>query len=109
MHPYRSFMLSTLALTALLLQACIRESDDNPDQSKSLTLTPPVESTTSIYDWHARGVPAGETTIVRAGDGRVSTEAFVHWNNREYRLRSELRRDADGMVTSQRITGVSRS
>ena len=52
-------------------------------------------------------MPAGETTIVRAGDGRVTTEAFVHWNNREYRLQSELQLDADGMVTSQRITGVS--
>ena len=27
---------------------------------------------------------------MRAGDGRVTTEAFVHWNNREYRLQSEL-------------------
>ena len=44
---------------------------------------------------------------MRAGDGRVTTEAFVHWNNREYRLQSELQLDADGMVTSQRITGVS--
>jgi hypothetical protein len=107
MQTIRLHALVTLALTTLLLQACNR---DDPDQSQSLTPTPPapaIETITSVYDWHARGVPAGETTIERAGDGRVTTEAFVHWNNREYRLQSELQLDADGMVTSQRITGVS--
>ena len=95
-----------LILLALLLQSCkpdsppgaaAPEAADEPDQ----------EVSTSVYDWHARGTPAGETTITRAGDGRVATEAFVHWNNREYTLHSELQLDADGMVISQQITGVS--
>jgi len=97
--------LLVLLVTALLLNAC------KPEATEPAALEPatsgPEPTTTSIYDWHARGVPAGETTIVRAGDGRVTTEVFVHWNNREYRLQSELQLDADGMVTSQRITGVS--
>jgi len=105
MPAYRSNTLPSLLLTALLLQACNREAAE-PAVSEAAAPAPEA-TTTSIYDWHARGVPAGETTIVRAGDGRVTTEAFVHWNNREYRLQSELQLDADGMVTSQRITGVS--
>lgn len=36
-------------------------------------------------------------SLVRAGDGRLSTELFVHWKNCEYRLKSELQLDADGM------------
>ena len=104
MQTHRLTTLVTLGLTALILQACNREA---PVQSEPTAQAPSTETTTSIYDWHARGVPAGETTIVRAGDGRVTTEAFVHWNNREYRLQSELQLDADGMVTSQHITGVS--
>jgi hypothetical protein len=104
MQTHRLTTLVTLGLTALILQACNR---DAPVQSEPVAQAPSTETTTSIYDWHARGVPAGETTIVRAGDGRVTTEAFVHWNNREYRLQSELQLDADGMVVSQHITGVS--
>jgi hypothetical protein len=100
----------TLTLPALLLtvllQACQPDSAA-PPAGVTAESEPAAESVTSVYDWHARGTPAGETTIVRAGDGRVTTEAYVHWNNREYRLHSELQLDADGMVTAQRITGVS--
>jgi imidazolonepropionase-like amidohydrolase len=95
-----------LLLTALLLTACSPDAPPVAESSPDAT-PPPADTFTSVYDWHARGVPAGETSIVRAGDGRVTTEAYVHWNNREYRLQSELQLDADGMVTSQRITGVS--
>ena len=105
MLTYRSITLPALLLTALLLQACNKEAAE-PAVSEAAAPAPEA-TTTSVYDWHARGVPAGETTIQRAGDGRVTTEAFVHWNNREYRLKSELQLDADGMVTSQRISGVS--
>ncbi|MDX1556114.1 MAG: amidohydrolase family protein, partial [Xanthomonadales bacterium] len=65
------------------------------------------EGVISVYDWHARGTEAGETTVTRAGDGRVTTEAFVHWNNREYTLHSELQLDAEGMVIAQTISGTS--
>jgi hypothetical protein len=104
MQTHRLSTFVMLGLTTLLLMACDRETQDQPEP---IAQTPELETTTSVFDWHARGVPAGETTIERAGDGRVTTEAFVHWNNREYRLQSELQLDADGMVTSQHITGVS--
>ena len=96
-----------LAFATLLLQACQRDAAEPAVTEAAAPESATFETSTSVYDWHARGVPAGETTIERAGDGRVTTEAFVHWNNREYRLQSELQLDADGMVVSQRITGVS--
>jgi len=97
-----------MILLSLLLAACGQdESTATADKDQAPAQAAPAETVTSVYDWHARGVPAGETTIERAGDGRVTTEAFVHWNNREYRLQSELQLDANGMITSQRITGVS--
>jgi imidazolonepropionase-like amidohydrolase len=97
--------LPSLLFASLLLQAC--GPDAAPPAAATPEATAPPDTVTSVYDWHARGTPAGETTIERAGDGRVTTEAFVHWNNREYRLQSELQLDADGMVIAQRITGVS--
>jgi imidazolonepropionase-like amidohydrolase len=95
-----------LLLSAWLFQAC---SPDSAPPAVSAPEPGPSEADafTSVYEWHARGLPAGETTIVRAGDGRVATEAFVHWNNREYRLQSELRLDAKGMVVAQKISGIS--
>jgi hypothetical protein len=108
MHRLPAFL--TLLLTTLLLQACGPDAPPpaaDRDQSQSPAPAPAMETITSVYDWHARGVPAGETTIVRAGDGQVTTKAFVHWNNREYRLQSELKLDADGMVIAQNISGIS--
>jgi hypothetical protein len=105
MLQHRLPVFLAIAFTALLLNAC---KPDTPEPAATESDAPaPEPAVTSVYDWHARGVPAGETTIVRAGDGRVTTEAFVHWNNREYRLQSELQLDADGMVISQHISGVS--
>jgi hypothetical protein len=88
-----------LIFIALLLPACSQEApppaaETGPERAAA----EPAAETTSVYEWHARGYRAGETTIVRAGDGRVTTEAFVHWNNREYRLQSKLQLDADGLV-----------
>jgi len=90
----------------VLLPACDSNAPQPAGESK-IPAAPPEEIVTSVYDWHARGTPAGETTLTRAGDGRVATEAYVHWNNREYRLQSELQLDADGMVIAQTITGTS--
>jgi hypothetical protein len=95
-----------LMFATLLLQAC--GSEGEPPETAARDGTPPAsDSSTSVYEWHARGTPAGQTRLTRAGDGRVLTESFVHWNNREYRLRSELQLDADGMVVAQVITGTS--
>lgn len=101
-HPALMILLSA----ALLLQACGRDTAPTAAVAPG-PASSPVESFVSVYDWHARGTPAGRTTLTRAGDGRVTNESFVHWNNREYRLKSELQLDADGMVVSQRITGLS--
>jgi imidazolonepropionase-like amidohydrolase len=102
----RHLAAPALLFTALLFTAC-QPGAPAPAAGAAAEPAPAAETVTSVYDWHARGTPAGETTIVRAGDGRVSTELFVHWNNREYRLKSELQLDADGMVTAQIIQGTS--
>jgi hypothetical protein len=64
--------------------------------------------TTTKYDWYLHSTtPAGQTVITQSGDGRVTNETFVHWNNREYAVNSELQLDADGFIVRQRITGIS--
>jgi imidazolonepropionase-like amidohydrolase len=93
--------LTTLA-AAILLQACEKEAATDTQAPASATV-----GTTRSYEWHMEGTPAGETIIVTTGDGRVTNDSFVHWNNREYDLNSELRLDADGMVVAQKITGTS--
>ena len=103
MPHHRSAVL--LLLLTLLLQACGPEAPSPAAAPEAAP--PPPEDFVSVYDWHARGTSAGQTTLTRAGDGRVTNESFVHWNNREYRLDSRLQLDADGMVTAQTITGVS--
>jgi hypothetical protein len=96
-----------ILLTSLLAFGCKQESSAPIADTPAPEPVSESEVVTSVYDWHARGTEAGETTITRAGDGKVLTEAFVHWNNREYTLNSELQLDADGMVIAQTITGTS--
>jgi hypothetical protein len=83
--------------------ACTPGSEEQP----IVAAPEPQQPLTVAFDWWAGDTPAGETVIVRAGDGRITNESFVHWNNREYRLDSKLQLDADGIVTAQTITGVS--
>ena len=94
----------TALFAAFLLQACEKEA--TPETEAPAT-SPAEVGTTRSYEWHMEGTPAGETVVVTTGDGRVTNESFVHWNNREYDLNSELRLDADGMVVAQKITGTS--
>lgn len=64
--------------------------------------------TTSHFDWYMEGAtPAGQSVIVQTGDGRISSESFIHWNNREYRLDSEIQLDSEGRVLAQRVTGTT--
>jgi len=109
-----------IALSLLMISACQQESSGesqtgtaSPASPKGMNDTtpelvspgnPPV---TSTYQWHAQETPAGETTVVRSGDGRITNESFVHWNNREYRVNSELQLDANGIIVAQTISGVS--
>jgi len=63
---------------------------------------------TARYDWYMEGTtPAGETKLTLTGDGRISNESFVHWNNREYTLNSELQLDDDGYVVAHTLKGTS--
>ena len=93
-----------LIATSVVIQGCSRES---ATEQASAPEPAPV-GTTAKYDWYMQGsTPAGNTTITTTGDGRITNETFVHWNNREYSLDSEVQLDSDGMVVSQRMTGIS--
>ncbi len=96
----------TLLLVAgvALIQGCSGDSADNEVTAPE----PAPVGTTAKYDWYMQGsTPAGQSTITTTGDGRITNETFVHWNNREYSLDSEVQLDENGMVVSQRITGIS--
>jgi len=100
---FDQLVLTTLA--ALAIVACRQNTDqpETPDES-----TPPAFGTTTTYKWYMETTtPAGQSVVVRAGDGRVTNESFVHWNNREYTVNSELQLDANGMVVAQKISGIS--
>ena len=97
--PYR---LVLLTLSILLLAACSKDEGSS---------TPPDNTTVgsvSKYDWYLSGsTPAGRTTITSNGDGKITNESFVHWNNREWTVNSELQLDENGRIASQKITGIS--
>ena len=98
--PHRHSVL--LALVSIVTAACSPEQGNTPDTSIEM-----VGSTTK-YDWYMQGTtPAGQTTISRNGDGKISNESFVHWNNREWTVNSELQLDENGRIASQKITGIS--
>ena len=64
--------------------------------------------TKRTFNWFLQGTtPAGNTVLVEDGDGGIKNETFVHWNNREYTIRSEVRFGRNGMILEQRITGIS--
>ena len=88
-------------IAAVLLGACSR------DDAAQTTAGTPGAGTTSEYEWISEGTPAGESTVVRTGDGKVSVKSFIHWNNREYSVDSEVQLSADGIPIAQRITGIS--
>ena len=91
-----------LLVTAALISACSRAPEDSEPTGAGAV------GTTAKYDWYLQGkTPAGSTTLTRTGDGRVTNESFIHWNNREYTVNAELQLDSEGMVAAQRITGIS--
>jgi hypothetical protein len=83
------------------LGACSKEAAESTDVAESSI------GTTSEFVWLSQGTPAGESTVIRTGDGKETVESFVHWNNREYSVNSELQLDADGIPVAQMITGTS--
>jgi len=116
-------LLSAVALSVFLF-AC---GDQGPAPSSEVAATPEVPAaepgspndlseqtgavdsgSTSQYAWYMEGVtPAGQSVVVQTGDGRITSESFIHWNNREYRLDSEIQLDSEGRVVAQRVTGTT--
>jgi len=90
-----------LAFSLAAAGGCSKEAGEAPVE------TAPAVGTTSNFEWFSEGTPAGESTVARTGDGRVTVESFVHWNNREYTVHSELQLDKDDRPIAQRITGIS--
>jgi hypothetical protein len=100
----RRVALTSCSLFALmaLVSACSQDAHEGGHDDAEAV------GTTTKYDWYLQGkTPAGNTTLVRTGDGRVTNESFIHWNNREYTVNAELQLDVDDMVVAQRITGIS--
>jgi len=94
-----------LFLSSLIAVACSQEDVGEP--ATSAVDAAPVGSTAK-YDWYMQGTtPAGQTTITKNGDGKITNESFVHWNNREWTVNSELQLDKNGRIASQKITGIS--
>ncbi len=95
----RIFLLFVIPLAAV---GCNKEQSE-----EAMSEAAPVGKT-ATYDWYLQGsTPAGQTTIVRTGDGRITNASFVHWNNREWTVNSELQLDDNGLITTQKITGIS--
>ncbi len=100
MRPPRRPLL--LILISLAFIAC-GEKPEDPTVADEARV-----GTTTKYAWYMEGaIPAGSTTIVRTGDGRVTNESFVHWNNRKWTVNSTIQLDRDGLIASQKITGIS--
>jgi len=92
----------TIALFVVVqLGACSKEAAEPTATAESSV------GVTSEFVWVSQGTPAGESTVVRTGDGKETVESFVHWNNREYTVNSELQLNADGIPVAQQITGTS--
>ena len=95
-----SFIL--LAISTILLTGCSKD-----EQSVSASKGEAV-GTVARYDWYLSGdTPAGRTTLTSNGDGKITNESFVHWNNREWTVNSEVQLDENGRIAYQKITGVS--
>lgn len=103
-----SVPLIPVLFAALLLGACSQESEA-PTPATAAPEPPQEEkvASTSSYLWFLeKTTPGGTTKLTRSADDRVTNESFIHWNNREYTLNSELQLDENGMVVSQRISGT---
>ena len=97
-----SLRILILACLTLALSAC------GPDSTEAAAKTAAAVGTTAKFNWYMQGTtPAGQTTIIKNGDGKISSESFVHWNNREWTVNSELQLDEKGRIAAQKITGIS--
>ncbi len=101
----RTWSAGLAFLSFVLVMAGCGNASDNPAEALPET---PGAGKTRTYNWYMEGdTPAGQSVIVHSGDGRITNESFVHWNNREYTVNSELQLDSEGHVVAQTITGTS--
>jgi len=108
--------VALLFASLFVLTACGQNDQDAPPAANGAASAEagsgesvvPAVGKTSKFDWYMQGeTPAGQTTLVRTGDGRVTSESFVHWNDREWTSNAEVQLDEQGRVISERITGIS--
>ncbi|KAA9132770.1 amidohydrolase family protein [Marinihelvus fidelis] len=111
------WLLAGLAATAML--AC--KPADEPastaaapaEPAPATTATAPAtagsgEPAERAFAWYLEGkTPAGHTRINELGDGKITSDSFIHWNNREWTVKSEVQLDDAGLPVAQRITGIS--
>ncbi len=97
-----------LAASAIVVVACGQEQAQTQNDGDAATASVETAGSTARYDWYMQGTtPAGETVITKNGDGQIINESFVHWNNREWSVNSELQLDENGRISAQKITGIS--
>lgn len=102
----RGVAVSFVLFTGLVL-GCDSKAPETPAPETGTAVDAQV-GTTSEFDWYMQyETPAGKTTITRTGDGRITNESYVHWNNRRWTVDSELQLNEYGRIISQRITGIS--
>lgn len=100
--PKRASLIVASLCMALGLAAC------GSDEPTEVRVEQEPAGSVAKYDWYMDGTTeAGRTTISKDGDGKITNEAFVHWNNREWTVNSELQLDENGRILSQTITGIS--
>jgi imidazolonepropionase-like amidohydrolase len=105
----RIFRLGLTALVIGLVSAGCGQESAEPvaAAAEPSPAAAPAATTTREYNWFLeKTTPAGTTHLQRSADNRITNESFLHWNNREYTLNSELQLDENGMVVAQRITGT---
>ncbi len=103
------FVLPALFASALLAACGGDPSPSGESTAESSSEAPPTAvGETSEYLWYMQSTtPAGTTRVTRTGDGRVENESYVHWNNRRWKVDSELQLDDEGRIVAQKITGIS--
>lgn len=98
--------MNFLTLT-LMLAACGPAEETAAPTVASTAETTATSLTTQNYKWYMeKTTPAGQTTITRSSDDRITNESFLHWNNRKYTLSSALQLDENGLVIAQQISGT---
>jgi len=92
--------------TALAAESTAAEATDK--DSASVLAEAADSGTISNYDWYMEGaIAAGQSEIAQTGDGRITSNSFIHWNNREYRVESEIQLDGEGRVIAHRVSGTT--